>query len=88
MAWRPCYLEAVAGGQPALLPEAEGALQLLGGAQGEGVGLAQAAQQGQAGREGGQVVAAWDKRGRMQLRLGVGDLLLLSSPAYSGPHSG
>lgn len=56
----PCYLEAVGGGQAALFPEAEGALQLLCGAQGERVGPAQAAQQGQAGREARQVVAAWD----------------------------
>lgn len=43
------YLEAVGSGQAALLPEAYGALQLLRGAQGEGVGLVQATQQGQAG---------------------------------------
>lgn len=65
MVWRPCYLETVGGRQAALFPEAEGALQLLGGAQGKCVGLAQAAQQGQAGREAGQVVAAWDT-GRME----------------------
>lgn len=29
VARRPCYLEAVGGGQATLLPEAEGALQLL-----------------------------------------------------------
>lgn len=57
-----CYLEAVGGGQAALLPEAEGRLQLLRGAQREGVGLVQATQQDQAGREAGQVVAAWDTR--------------------------
>lgn len=61
MVWRPCYLAAVGGGQATLLPEAEGTLQLLRGAQGEGVGLTQATQQGQAGREAGQVVATWDK---------------------------
>lgn len=49
MVWGACYLEAVGGGQAALLPEAEGVLQLLGGAQGAGAGLGQAAQQGQAG---------------------------------------
>lgn len=68
--WRPRYLEAVRGGQAALLPEAEGALQLLGRAQRERVGLIQATQQGQAGREAGQVVTTWDTRGRIQLRAG------------------
>lgn len=67
--WR--YLEAVGGRQAALLPEAKRALQLLRGAQGQGVGLGQATQQGQAGREAGQVVAAWDTRGGLWLRLGV-----------------
>lgn len=71
-----CYLEAVGGGQAALLPEAEGGLQLLQGAQREGVGLVETTQQDQACREAGQVVAAWDTRGGMRLRLGVSDLLL------------
>lgn len=75
-AGQSCYLEAVGGGQAALLPEAEGGLQLLQGAQREGVGLVETTQQDQAGREAGQVVAAWDTRGGMRLRLGVSDLLL------------
>lgn len=54
---RALYLEAMGGRQAALFPEGQRALELLGRAEWESVGLVQATQQGQAGREAGQVVA-------------------------------
>lgn len=54
---RALYLEAVGGRKAALFPEGQRALELLCRAEWESAGLAQATEQGQAGRETGQVVA-------------------------------
>lgn len=59
LCWTGPYLASVGGRQAALLPLLERALQLLRRAQGLAERGVQAAQQCQAGRQAGQVVAAW-----------------------------